>query len=971
MDTGSFLRHILPSTGLYVLAWYPASAPGRFRHSVHDTIDAATKKALALDAAGHTVYHACSSYAERKVWDEKKEKWRVRVVRNAAAIRAQWVDVDVGKADGYPTRKAALKAVKALCDGLQIPRPTIISSGAGFHLYWVFDRDIPAADALPLMVQFRDAVAAQGFKQDRSRTADLASILRPVGTHHRKGEPRPVTLVMQAQAVAPEALYGTLPALAAPIVTQDDEDWGSGQDKSYPPADTKKVVADCRAMRLFIKRKAVVAEPAWRAVIGVLKHTTKGEAAVHKLSALDPRYSRAETQEKIDGYTAPPITCKTIEGTELGKACEKCPFHGKIKTPVSLGQTADSPPPKQVVAKQAQAAIVLHPAQLRNNSAPETLPFWPRGYQWDGTTLHRFVPASESKSNEAMWRPFSNTLYYPYLRFETADNTRAVRICALIDTHNNRWRDFDVDATKVAEPQALAYALGAHEVLFMPSAKADNRQYVQDVLFGLRNSGIDTATYSSFGWHGDGFVIGNERITARGEEPVFLSGAVPQAVNSNFGRKGTWQEWARIVNEVYDRPKAEPFQFALVHALAAPLVRLCETDNYHGLSAGYTGESGIAKTVTAMVACSVFGDPRKFIIQANEEGTTIRALIQRISVMRDLPLILDEITGREIHEVQSMLFSLANGRPKLRLRSDGSEINTNQSWATNTFVTGNLSITRLLSGNDRAKAGATQVRCFEIALDAEYLQDVFPDINAKQLIEHDLLSKNYGEAGRRFLRFVAKNREKVTELLHKERTKRAPKSQEETRERFYHDMIACAMVAGKIAKKLGLIDFNMAALEKWAYEHILTLRSQRVESMDTAEDLLQAMLSWLQQHTITTKFYKDGRNRMDDNIVPSMREAYARIAVEDKRIIVTHKAFKDWCGQHKINPTWLGESLVHKGFMRPGVRRERIFKGTSAPGAYVNCVEFIYTALDNRHLILPEYMASIEAAEKARPAGRE
>lgn len=966
MDTLEFFQHVLPSEGLYVLAWCPATAPGRFRHVVVDTHADLKAAALKLDRAGHTVYHACASYAERKIWDEAKKKWRTRVARNVALVRAQWVDVDVGKEGAYPSRKDALEAVKRLCRTLHLPKPTIISSGAGLHLYWAFDRDVPASEAAPRMVQFREALAANGFKQDPSRTADLASILRPVGSHHRKGEARPVTVVTVGRSIPPERLYGTLPAVAASAgpVAQDDDDWGSGQDKNYPPSSTQAVAHGCRAVRLFIKRKAVVSEPAWRSVIGVLKHTDKGEAAIHKWSALDSRYRRAETQEKIDNYTAPPITCKHIQGTDLSPACAKCPHNGKIKTPVSLGYTADAPPPKQPVTAAAVQAPV-HPAMLRNNPDPETLPFWPRGYQWDGKMLHRFVPASEDKKGEAKWRPFSQTLYYPYLRFETADATRAVRICALSDPIKNRWRDFEVEASKVAEPQALAYALGAHEVLFMPAAKNDNRQYVQDVLFGLRNSGVDTATYSSFGWHNGSFVIGDERIMPGGKvEPVFLSNSVPHAVNGSFGQKGSHTEWARIVDEVYNRPGAEPFQFAILHAIASPLVELVLSDNYYGLIVAFTGESGLAKTITALAACTFYGKPDRFIIQANEEGTTLRALLQRANTMRNLPFVLDEITGREVNEVVALLFAMANGKPKLRLRSDGSEINNGQAWALNSFVTGNVSITRMLGGSDRAKAGATQVRCFEISLDANYLHHTFKGVNAKQSVEHDLLAHNYGEAGRRFLKYIVHNRAVIEKLLHRERTRFNPKTQEEIKERFYYDMIACAMVGGKIAKKLGLISFDLQRVERWAMAHVQQLRAERIESLDTAEDLMQALLAWLQQHTVTTKFYRDGRARMDEQIVPPMREPLARIAVEDKRMLVTHKAFKDWCKLHKVNPSWLHDSLCRTGFMRPAVRRERIFKGTTSPGTFVNCVEFIYAALDNKDMVLPDYLRAIDAAEK-------
>ena len=89
MDTADFFRHILPTQGLYVLAWRERAGKQYFRHVVVDDIDKLATKAQQLDAAGHTVYHACASYKESRVWDDRKQKWRVRIGPNTHSIRSQ------------------------------------------------------------------------------------------------------------------------------------------------------------------------------------------------------------------------------------------------------------------------------------------------------------------------------------------------------------------------------------------------------------------------------------------------------------------------------------------------------------------------------------------------------------------------------------------------------------------------------------------------------------------------------------------------------------------------------------------------------------------------------------------------------------------------------------------------------------------------------------------------------------------
>ena len=49
---------------------------------------------------------------------------------------------------------------------------------------------------------------------------------------------------------------------------------------------------------------------------------------------------------------------------------------------------------------------------------------------------------------------------------------------------------------------------------------------------------------------------------------------------------------------------------------------------------------------------------------------------------------MDEMTGRNSKELQDMLFALSNGKPKGRLRGDGSFIADDLNWDTITFITG-------------------------------------------------------------------------------------------------------------------------------------------------------------------------------------------------------------------------------------------------------------------------------------------
>lgn len=959
MDTEAFLRHILPEQGLYVLALIPLTG-GATKHKIFNNIAHMANAVSALDTPAVQVYHGCGTLQARKVFDEAKQRWRVRVASNVAFVKAQWLDMDVGPDKDYKTRANALDAIKHICARLKVPAPTIVSSGKGLHCYWVFSRDVPAAEARGPMADFRDTLNTMGILHDGSRTADIASILRPVGATHRKGAPRVVALLRASKPIDPAKFYARFATLqgAAPVAgihAQPQSDWGSGT--GYAPVDALPILKQCRAMNDFAKARGVLDEPYWRGALGLLKHATHGEKLAHRISAGDTRYDAGETQAKIDGWGGGPTTCAYFEG--VGANCKKCPHRGKITSPIVLGErvvVVDAAAAKAAVVQKV-LADVDHYAKITDT---DTLPFWPKHYRWDGQYLQKFV---KDKDGDGDWVRISQTLYYPFLRYETETHTRAIKICALTDPKGGRWRVFDIETTKVADAQSLAYALGAHEVLYMTGQKERNREFVQDVLYGLKEAGLETTTYTSFGWHDDGFVIGSEKITPAGAQEVFLGGTVPAELQQGFGTAGTAASWVAGVERVYNRVGAEPFQFVIANAFASPLVHLCGSDMWHGVPTGLTGASGEGKSTTAKVACSIYGDPRKFTIQANEEGTTMKALLQRISTMRHLPLLLDEITGRSTEELQSLMFALSNGRSKMRLRPDGTEINPGQAWDCLTFITGNLSITRMLSASDVVKADATQVRCFEIPLPDGFTQKVFSQISAREVIEHDLLQSNYGVIGREWLQFLVCNRKKVSKLLIQQRAKFKAGSSDDTRERFYHDLITTTMVGASLAKKLGFINFDLKALRGWALEHIKSLRGTRQISLDTPEDFLQSFLAHVHQHTLITRYFRDGRQRIEDErIIEPLREPVARAAVDDRRFLVTVRAFQEWCAIKRVDAGWLMRQLERAGYIIQTADRHRLFKGTRLNGIQARCIELNYDMLDGTQLQVPDYMTPIKAA---------
>lgn len=947
MDTREFFRRVLPAAGHYVLATRVPGYSG-FVQREYGTHEELAVAALQSDTrADHAVYFACASFPEQG------SKVR-RLGAMAVAVRSQWVDIDVGPDKPYTTLQDALHALRQFCKSLKIPAPLLVRSGGGLHGYWTFDRDVPAKLARPMMAAFVAASKDLGFEHDFGCAADIARVLRPVGTHWRKNGSVAVSVLRDAPAVHPKKFYQrirkyalTAPKTAAPAVDEDDE-WGTGP-KDYPPSSAQEIIKHCGTVARIAQLKGNVEEPAWRAMLGLVKHCTEGEALAQEWSNGHPNYSEAETRAKLDNWKAGPTTCAQFAQTS-GSVCGGCPHAGK-KSPIHLGYTQVAPSAPAPAVKQVVTAPLTH--TLYSQRTPNTLPYWPKNFRWNGTEIERFFSGEDD--DPGTWTPILSCLVYPYMRFvnDEDNNEMHLRCCAL--QGGNKWRHFSFPVKAMADNRSLGQHLAAHEVFFMTDKTGVHaRAFFKDIVHNMQHMGVESQAYNAFGWYEDAsrFVLGTSALTPKSVDPVFLGERVPSDLDTDLGTKGTAQEWADNIDAVYNRPGAEPYQFLICAAFGAPLIHLVASDLWHGIPIALTGEGGVGKTTTALVACSIYGAPSKFMISTNEDGATMNALLTRVGIMRHLPLVLDEMTGRKVEEVQGMLYALSNGKPKERNKANGQLIDPGVSWDTFTFITGNMNITNMLATLDQHRAEATQLRCFEITVDEHINSEIFRDVNAKDDIESQLLAGNYGVVGREYLTFVMRNKDKLRKLLTKVRTQLTPKNRQETRERYYTDTVAMAYVGGLIAHKLGFIRFSVPAVQQWGMTHIQSLRTTRLEAERTHEEYLSDFLGTVVTRMIITADIPEGAGRPSKHVhevdLKELRgEPIARVGREDKKFYVSQAYFSEWCRKKNVTPRnilnkWTLDGLV---VSPPEGARVRLFKGTSLPAPRSRVIQFRYDAL--------------------------
>ena len=181
ITTEEFLAKVLPQSGIYMLF---LTKKNKNFHKSYTNIDTMASAVECFDNSGYSVYHACGSFQTEKS----------RNAGNTAHFRSFFLDLDCGpqKADegkGFINKVAACNALVVFCKKISLPQPTIIDSGGGFHVYWTLQDDIEADEWLSVATKLKQLTKFHKFTADDARTADRASLLRPVGTKNIKYSP--------------------------------------------------------------------------------------------------------------------------------------------------------------------------------------------------------------------------------------------------------------------------------------------------------------------------------------------------------------------------------------------------------------------------------------------------------------------------------------------------------------------------------------------------------------------------------------------------------------------------------------------------------------------------------------------------------------------------------------------------------------------------------------------------------------
>jgi hypothetical protein len=377
-----FLRLILPEQGYYAVAIKNPRSKGFKPTEFAASIEELGKIIADNDRDEYVVYHACASFNEAlndPPGTAAREKRFGRTQRNARGAQSFWLDIDAGQGKDYSSQVAAHDAVMLFCQKTGLPLPIIVDSGWGLHVYWPRKQMLDHETWTYYARGLKNLCHKHGLRADPSRTIDIASVLRTPGTHNRKhGTVREVTVDPEFLNIEryPIETFALLAEHAdTPKITKRGEqtdfdpnglftpgkllgdlsylrrpkpEWLTKHfliEEIYPPSSGAQVAENCAQLATLRNRKGNLPEPLWYAALGVLAFCEDGDLLAHEWSSGDARYTQRATQERLDrARTLTGATkCETFHEKGDPMVCKRCPWWGKITSPIVLGRQAPQP----------------------------------------------------------------------------------------------------------------------------------------------------------------------------------------------------------------------------------------------------------------------------------------------------------------------------------------------------------------------------------------------------------------------------------------------------------------------------------------------------------------------------------------------------------------------------------------------------------------------------------------------------
>jgi len=862
-----------------------------------------------------------------------------RTKENVQSLQAIWVDIDCGEAKaavkkktdrpaGYIDKHAGIQAVQVFCALVGLPKPLLVDSGRGIHAYWPLSEEITREEWSLIANRFRELTVLHNFYVDPA-VFEAARVLRVPGTLNYKDTPPNEVKVLSAGApkkTTPEEFREILgvkvipkpremSALGKLLQAAAREEREENVASSFNKIMAKSVKSlGCQQLLDCYTSRAELPEPRWTGALSIAQHCGDRDPAIHKLSKGYEGYDAAATEKKASARVGP-HTCTELEKINAG-GCEGCPHRGKITSPIVLGYETTKPP---VEASEVEVDVEDEEGEVETHTIPEyPLPF----YRGDTGGVYQRLQ-EEEKADIFVYE------HDLYVHKRMYDPEMGDVVVMKLHLPQDGVREFVIPNTAVTDINELRKHLSKHGVVCKPKLFPFLVDYILTSIRGLQCKKKAERMRLQFGWadKDSRFIIGDREITAEG---IFHS--PPSSVTTELAAQmeptGSFEEWKRIFG-MYGGKGHEPHAFAALTAFGSPLLK------FLGQSGAIINVihpvSGTGKTTTLHMCNSVYGHPKGLC--STKEDTYV-SKIAILGILNNLPFTVDEITNAKASEFSSLIYSCSQGKGKNRMKASSNELRANNTtWQTITLTSANASFSEKL-GVLKSNPDGELMRLLEYKIEGNGL---ISEEEAKQAFDLDLL-ENYGHAGDIYIQWVLRNLEEVKATCLRTQSVVDKKLKLTQRERFWSAVVAANITGGLIAKRLGLIDWDMKAIFEWVKAMINDMRYDIKPPTSNVAAVVGDYINRHLQNILAVNDADDLRSSLPPQPLMEPRaELTIRYEPDTQRMFLATKPFREDCVESQINYKETIKELERKGIYLAHTNK-RLSKGLKVAAPAVHCI---------------------------------
>jgi hypothetical protein len=895
-------------------------------------------------------------------------------------LSSAWADLDVDPNDPnkYGTIEEAIADLFYFCQLAEIPRPSIIVvSGSGIHAYWLSDEVLPVEDWQVFASALKTAIRNSSLKADAGLTGDASRILRVPGTfNYKTSTPKPVYLLQKfcngirhdfetafakllelvpsepkRRKIKPVQIAEAFKSLEPQNLAKGIE----GYKDVLIPLDP--VIAECGWLREAYETGGKnYDQPQWNLTTLCATFLENGHEYAHSFGNKHPDYRTDTTEdlwerknrERRDKGLGWP-SCRAIQG-DGSTHCRTCQHLAKNKSPLNFGYEAVKPAIKaEEASKELKELGGERPAALR----------LPEGYALDQEGhLCAYVPAHWKGKVAVPGRLIlliSSQISRPTFRYINGQ----YGFSFVATTEKGGEHEVYLSSPN-CYGAGLFKTLGEKFVIYIdePEAIKHLRKVPASWVEKLRQEGPAIRDQHGMGWRyeGDqlvGFAYANVLYHENGSElPIISTG--DDEFRSWYTPTGKKEVWLRAAKLLTDRKRPE-LDILIAAAFAAPLTTFAGA--LYGVILSEWGDPGTSKSTGQQVAAAVWGHPKQTRESLNSTPKSVQG---RLGRTRNLPAYWDDVQDEKHQEALfQTMFVASEGAEGGRLNPDAT-YKQRLEWQTILVACSNASFVEFLVKKQKSTTAGMR-RVFELHFPKQYNEPGMIDaVDAGQTFAQ--LEHNFGVVGVEYAKMLAREHKELKILVSNTIKRFTALVQGTGDESFWWGICGVLLVGAAAACRLGA-ELNVGRMEEYLVEQFL--ENRRIRSKEGTEggsyaNTEQALTGFLNQYSgLGTILYVD--RLFEHRSVPVKvvekplpgKPIYIQIARDQRKIVISKRALREWLNTNGINPRGVFNGLEH--FFKAWEYKVTLGAGTVHGQTQEICFEITVPVFDE-HKVLEDLL---------------